>query len=142
MNIDKKLFNLAVFIDLKKAFDTVDHQILLQKLEIYDIKGDALSILTSYLTNHTQICQINGATSSERLVWSGVPQGSILGPLLFLLYINDLPQCLRKTKPRLFADDTNITAAGKSVNEIEAAMNCYEKRIPLTWRSGIYVIVN
>ena len=79
--------------------------------------------MTSYLTNRTQICQINGAVSSKQLVKCSVPQGSILGPLLFLLYINDLPPCLVKTKPRLFADDTNLTAAGNSMNEVEAAMN-------------------
>ena len=123
MNIDKKLFSLVVLIDLKKAFDTVDHQILLKKLEIYGVKGDALALLNSYLIDRTQKCQVNGTISSERLIMCGVPQGSILGPLFFLLYINDLPQCLSKTKPRLFADDTNITAAGESINDVEAAMN-------------------
>jgi retron-type reverse transcriptase len=123
MNIDKKLFNLVVLIDLKKAFDTVDHQILLKKLEIYGVKGDALALLKSYLIDRTQKCQVNGTISSERLIKCGVPQGSILGPLFFLLYINDLPQCLSKTKPRLFADDTNLTAARESINDVEAAMN-------------------
>ena len=125
MNIDKKLFNLVVLIDLKKAFDTVDHQILLKKLEIYGVKGDALALLKSYLIDRTQKCQVNGTISSERLIKCGVPQGSILGPLFFfILYINDLPQCLSKlTKPRLFADDTNLTAAGESINDVEAAMN-------------------
>ena len=73
--------------------------------------------------NLTQKCQINGTISSEQLIKCGVPQGSILGPLFILLYINDLPQCLNKTKPRLFADDTNLTTAGKSINDVEAAMN-------------------
>ena len=85
----------------------VDHQILLKKLEIYAVKGDALALLKSYLIDRTQKCQVNGTISSERLIKCGVPQGSILGPLFFLLYINDLPQCLSKTKPRLFADDIN-----------------------------------
>jgi retron-type reverse transcriptase len=116
VNLDRKMFNLVVLIDLKKAFDTVNHQILLRKLELYGIKGQALSFLNSYLSNRSQKCQINGFLSLEKVIRCGVPQGSILGPLFFLLYINsDLPQCLSKTKPRLFADDTNLTASGDSI---------------------------
>ncbi|CAB4019925.1 Hypothetical predicted protein, partial [Paramuricea clavata] len=116
------MFNLVVLIDLKKAFDTVDHQIL-KKLELYGIKGQALSFLESYLSNRNQKCQIQGSVSSEKLIKCGVPQGSILGPLFFLLYINDLPQCLDKTKPRLFADDTNLTVSGNSITDLETAVN-------------------
>ena len=123
VNLDKKMFNLVVQIDLKKAFDTVDHRILLRKLEICGIKGQALCLLNSYLSNRSQKCHINGFLSSEKTIRCGVPQGSILGPLFFLLYINDLPQCLSKTKPRLFADDTNLTASGVSVTDLEAAVN-------------------
>jgi hypothetical protein len=114
MNLDRKMFNLVVLIGLKKEFDTVDHQILLRKLELYGIKGKALTLLKSYLTNRNQKCQIKNSFSTERLIKCGVPQGSSLGPLFFLLYINYLPQCLNKTKPRLFADDTNLTAFGDS----------------------------
>ena len=110
------MFNLVVLIDLKKAFDIVDHQILFKKLELYGVKGPALSLLRSYLTNRSQKYQVNGFISSERLIKCGVPQASILGPLFFLLYINDLPQRLHKTKPRLFADDTNLTATRKSIS--------------------------
>ena len=123
LNMDRKMFNLVVFLDLKKAFDTVNHEILLRKMEIYGVTGNALNLMKSYLTDRKQICQLNGVSSTENQIGCGIPQGSILGPLFFLLYINDLPECLRQTTPRLFADDTNLTATGKTVEEAERAMN-------------------
>ena len=123
MNLDRKMFNVVLQIDLKKAFDTVDHQILLRKLEIYGMKHHALPLLESYLSNRNKKCQINRYLSSKIMIKCGIPQGSILGPLFFLLYINDLPQCLSKTKPRLFADDTNLTASGDSIPNLETAVN-------------------
>ena len=123
MNMDRKMFNLVVFLDLKKAFDTVNHDILVRKLELYGITGNALSMIKSYLTDRKQKCQLGDVITSESRVTCGIPQGSILGPLLFLLYINDLPDCLRQVSPRLFADDTNLTAAGETIEEVELAMN-------------------
>ena len=122
VNMDRKLYNLVVFLDLKKSFDTVNHEILLHKLELYGITGCALAFIQSYLSDRTQICQL-GDKMSKRNVKCGIPQGFILGPLLFLTYINDLPECLSQATSRLFADDTNLTVAGEIIREVELAMN-------------------
>ena len=123
VNMDCGLYNLAVFLDLKKAFDTVNHDILLAKLELYGIKNTPLMLFKSYLSDRSQQCQVNGELSTLKYLKYGVPQGSILGPLLFLIYINDLPNCLQHSTARMFADDTNITVSGKSIKEAEVAVN-------------------
>lgn len=122
-NMDKGLFTGVLFLDLKKAFDTVDHTILLAKLEKYGIQGNSLGWFKSYLKDRKQICSINGRMSSAKNIKCGVPQGSNLGPILFLLYINDLPNSLKVSKPTLFADDTNLTCEGQNSSEIETKLN-------------------
>ena len=122
-NIDHGNVNAVVFLDLKKAFDTVDHDILLSKMNLYGIQGTALDWFKSYLTNRTQRCLVNGSLSRICSLKCGVPQGTILGPLLFLIYINDLPNCLTSCQPRMYADDTHITYAGVDVNSIQSNLN-------------------
>ena len=95
-SIDKRRIYISVFLELKKAFDTVDHGILLSKLTKYGVEGTSLRWFTSYLTGRRQYCQINGHKSSLKTVHRGNPQGSCLGPLLFILYVNDFEQCLKK----------------------------------------------
>ena len=116
-------FNIAVFLDLQKAFDTINHNILIKKLDLYGLQKPALNILGSYLKNKFQMCTVNGVLSKKNLVTCGIPQGSILGPLLFLIYINDLPTSLEHSSSRMFADDTTLTVSGKSLHDVEVAIN-------------------
>ena len=122
-NIDRSSVNAVVFLDLKKAFGTVDHDILLSKMNLYGIQGTALNWFKSYLTNRTQRCFVNGSLSRICSLKCGVPQGTILGPLLFLIYINDLPNCLTSCQPRMYADDTHIKYAVVDVNLIQSNLN-------------------
>ena len=123
LNIDKGNYNLALFLDLKKAFDTVDHNTLLRKLEYYGIIHKELNWLTSYLSDRLQCCKIDGQISSKLKVRLSIPQGSCLGPLLFLVYINDLPQCLANSEPDIYADDTSLTNNEKDLVALENKVN-------------------
>ena len=116
------LVTCAVFIDLCKAFDTVNHQILLDKLYYYGIRGVVAKLLINYLTNRTQITRINDCKSDPKLITCGVPQGSILGPLLFNLFINDLPNHSKSTT-RLFADDACLCFSARTSHQLETLTN-------------------
>ena len=141
INMDRGLYNTVVLLDLKKAFDTVNHEILLCKFERYGFDYKALDLLKNCLTDRTQRCQLNGMLSDQRRITCGIPQGSILGPLLFIIYINDLPNCLKHTTPRMFADDTSLTAVGKTFNEVEEIANKDLKNVK-AWLSSNKLSLN
>ena len=113
---------LVLFLDLSRAFDTVDHNILLDKLDHYGIRGCALPF-KSYLSRRLQYVTYNGSQSSQQMIKCGVPQGAILGPLLFLIYINDLCIVCKSTEPVLFADDTNLFSSGSNAISLEDGVN-------------------
>ena len=121
--LDNKRFGCGIFIDLQKAFDTVNHKILLSKLEHYGVRGCALEWFRSYLSNRKQYVSVNGSNSNLLSITCGVPQGSVLGPLLFLIYINDLPNASKKLCFYLFADDTNIYCESKDLSCLIKTVN-------------------
>ena len=109
----------------------MDHGILLYKLFHYGIRGCAYNWFASYLSNRKQFVSYNGVQSDKQTIECGVPQGSILGPLLFLVYINDLPDICQHTFPVLFADVTNLFFSGKNIDYLEQIINTELDRITL-----------
>jgi len=122
-NVEKKLITAGIFIDLKKAFDTVNHEILLRKLEHHGIRSVAHEWVRSYLTNRHQYVTVNEINSDKRLITCGVPQGSVLGPKLFLIYINDISNTSNILKFVLFADDTTILCSHHNFYELIKRVN-------------------
>ena len=122
-SIDKSKYGCGIFIDLRKAFDTVNHSILLSKMEHYGVRDTALEWFKSYLSNRKQYVYSNGESSQLKDITCGVPQGSVLGPLLFLIYINDLPNISKLLQFFLFADDTNIYYEAESSEQLEQVIN-------------------
>lgn len=124
--IDNKQYAVGVFLDLTKAFDTVNHELLLQKLYRYGMRGVAFSWLQTYLKNRSQYVHINGTDSQLLTVTCGLPQGAVLGPFLFLMYINDLCLVSKTLNLILFADDTNMLSCGKN---LETLIDIVEKQL-------------
>lgn len=114
----------AVSLDLKKPFDTVDHNILLAKLTPYNFLETAIKWMKSYLTNRLQCVVVNGVKSAYRECIAGVPQGSILGPILFSLYINDLPEACKNIPIQMYADDAVIYTPAKHTQEAGHILTC------------------
>ena len=116
--IEQKEYTIGIFLDLSKAFDTVDHNILLKKPEHYGIRGIALEWFKNYLHDRKQIVKYNNTLSKSETIQCGVPQGSVLGPLLFLIYVKDIHKCLTIFQYILFADDTNLFLQHKNLNQV------------------------
>ena len=115
-SLDNKEFTMGLYLDLSKAFDTVNHEILLNKLEHYGVRGYVNKWFKSYLTNRKQFVQVNNTNSKLLEISIGIPQGSALVPLLFLIYMNDISTSIidQSAKLMLFSDDTNIFLSGKN----------------------------
>ena len=122
-NFDNKLHAVGIFLDLSKAFDTINHDILLNKLSNYGIRGLANDWIKRYLSGRQQCVSYNNILSNPAAITCGIPQGSILGPFLFLLYISDLPLYSKTPRFILFADDTNILFSHSDSEILESLIN-------------------
>ena len=116
-NINDENYTALLLLDLKKAFDTVNHKTLLTKLEHYGIRGPTLDLFASFLTNRYQYVSLENHQSNLKKINYGVPQGSVLGPLLFNIYINDISTSVSYT-PRLFADNTCLIVVDKNIYDL------------------------
>jgi hypothetical protein len=139
--LERNEVGVCIFLDFAKAFDTVNHEIMIDKLEYYGIRGVALKWLKSYLTNSMQCTEIGDTQSELELIKCGVPQGSVLGPLLFLIYINDIVKSSKLFKFTLFADDTSLYYSCKNTNNLESLMNTELSKIS-DWLSANKLSLN
>ena len=147
---DKNKITLLLFIDFKKAFDTVDSELLIRKLFHYGFDNQALSLIRNYFFNRKQFVKMGSNVSNYKKIKLGVPQGSVLGPLFFLIFINDLPFCLNELRCKLFADDTTIYQVGEDLKELTANFNkllvpffhwCELNRLDINWSKTYSMIV-
>ena len=120
---DRNLYTCGVYLDLQKAFDTVNHEILLEKLKYYGIKETSYNWFKSYLCERLQYTQIKDSESSLKAVSHGVPQGSVLGPLLFILFFNDMHTSVKHSKVHHYADNTNLLLTSNSLKKINRQIN-------------------
>ena len=135
-SFEKGEYTLGVLIDLSQAFDTVDHQILIKKLQCYGIDGTALEWFKSYLSNRKQYIFSQDISKSCLDIICGVPQGSTLGPLLFLIYVNDLFKASNPLMEVMFADDTNLFLSHKNIDTLFAIMNVELENVSMWFKSN------
>ena len=122
-DLDQGLHTMGIFLDLSKAFDTIDHRILLAKLHHYGVRGSAFEWFKSYLSNRTQFVSFNEFNSSYRNIDCGVPQGSVLGPLLFIIFLNDIAFSSDKFSFVTYADDTNVIVSHANLSDLITIVN-------------------
>ena len=139
--LDKNSFACGVFLDFQKAFDTVNHGILLSKLGYYSVRGIAHDLFKSYLTNREQHSVINGVSSSVLSITHGVPQGSFLGLLLFLIYINDLNHVVKHSTVHHFADETNLLYSNSPLKSRNKCIN-HDLRLIVHWLRANRISLN
>ena len=140
-NLAKRNIGCGVFVDLQKAFDTVEHDILLTKLEHYGIRGIANEWFKSYPFDRKQFVSINGQISNKASIKYGVPQGSVLGPLLFMINVNDLNHAVKFCKVYHFADDTNLVHFNKQINKLNKNISIDKKNLS-NWLNANNISLN
>lgn len=148
--IDSQQITCGIFLDFSKAFDTINHHILLGKLYKYEIQGVPHAWFSSYITNRKQYVKVGNTESSLKTITCGVPQGSTLGPLLFPLYINDLPRSSEKLTFRIFADDTNMFYSSKDAEQLQSVIDeelrkvlkyCAANMLSINFKKTNYMII-
>ena len=139
LSFDKGQINGVVFIDLKKAFDTVDYSILIDKLRRYGLNEQTLNFFTSYLENRSQRCFVNGHLSQKVSVRCDILQGSILGPLLFLIFINDLPNCFDTANTTMYADDTTLNLSANDTTSLTLNVSKTEVMVITTRQKRTFI---
>jgi len=139
--LDSNEYAVGIFLDLQKAFDTVEHSILIKKLEHYGIRGTENDLLKSYLTGRCQCVKSDDIKSDQIEIKHGVPQGSVLGPLLFLLYINDLHNVVKHSSTFHYADDTSLLCKGKSLKNLNKHVN-QDLKLLTTWLRANKISLN
>ena len=140
-SMDQGMLTGSVFIDLKKAFDTVDHDLIIEKLSRYGVRNSELLWSRNYLHDRSQVVQYENSLSPPSRISTGVPQGSVLGPLLFVLFINDLPDCIIKCSILMYADDTVLFFSARCPKVIETTLNS-QLSIVNDWLQDNFLFLN